>query len=310
MDPEISAPKVVIICGPTGVGKTALAIELAEAFEAEIISADSMQIYKRMNIGTAKPKPNEQDRVFHHMIDIIDPNESFDARQYAKMAHGTIMRLHKRNIAPFVVGGTGLYIKALVYGLFQAEPVDSGIRIRLNREARTHGTAFLYERLSRCDSEAAKRIHPNDTYRLIRALEVYEETGKMISEYHREHRFRRQTFPVLNIGLDMERKTLYERINCRVDLMIEEGLVDEVKSLLDAGCSPALKSMQAIGYRHGVNFIQGRLSWDEMLRTLKRDTRRYAKRQLTWFRADPDILWFTPDDFNEIHRRINRFLKG
>jgi tRNA dimethylallyltransferase len=306
---EISAPKVVIICGPTGVGKTAVAIELAEAFEGEIISADSMQIYKHMNIGTAKPGPHEQGRVPHHMIDIIDPNEPFDARRFAKMAQGIIIKLHERHIVPFVVGGTGLYIKALVYGLFQAKSPDPGIRIRLRQEAKIHGTAFLHERLSRCDPAAAERIHPNDTYRLIRALQVYEEAGKTISEFHHEHRFRHQAFRVLKIGLEMSRETLYDRINCRVDAMIEEGLVDEVKALLRAGYTADLKSMQAIGYRHVADFIQGRLSWNEMLRTLKRDTRRYAKRQLTWFRADQDILWVKPEDFIEMRRWINHFLK-
>ena len=309
MDPEISAPKIVIICGPTGVGKTAVALDLAEAFRAEIVSADSMQIHKHMNIGTAKPKLHEQSRVPHHMIDIKNPDESFDARQFAETSHGIIMKLHERNVATFVVGGTGLYIKALVYGLFQTGILNSGIRIRLRQEAQIHGTEFLYQRLIQFDPEAAKRIHPNDTYRLIRALEVYEETGKKISEYHHEHSFRHPAFRVLKIGLDMERKTLYDRINSRVESMMEEGLVDEVRDLLHKGYTANLKSMQAIGYRHVVDFIQERLPYNETLRTLKRDTRRYAKRQLTWFRADPDVLWFQPDELNEMHRRINRFLK-
>ncbi len=302
-------PNVIVICGPTALGKTSIAIDLARTFKGEIVGADSMQIYRHMNIGTAKPTPDEQSIVPHHMIDIVDPNEPFDARQFAIMAHEKIMDLHARRVSPFVIGGTGLYIKALLHGLFEAMPADPDVRTRLKQEAEIHGTDFLHKRLSQLDSATAKRIHPNDTYRILRALEVYELTGKTISELQREHSFTDKPFRVLKIGLYMEREIIYDRINRRVDAMIDSGLVDEVKGLLGMGYSADLKSMQSIGYRHMVDFIEGHSSWEEALRTLKRDTRRYAKRQLTWFKADSAIVWKEPGQLKEIRRTIEKFLQ-
>lgn len=310
MNSDKLKPKIVVICGPTGVGKTSAAIEVAREFNGEIINADSMQIYKYMDIGTAKATPDEQARVKHHMIDIVDPDEPFDAAMYAKMARETIMELDRQEVVSFVAGGTGFYIKALLYGLFigPAEGGDVNIRELLKAEAAVHGTAFLHTRLSKCDSTAAENIHPNDTYRIIRALEIYEITGKSISEYHEKHRFADEPFKVLTIGLDINREILYDRINSRVDAMIDAGFVDEVKGLLDKGYSENLKSMQSIGYRHITDYINGRLSWDEALSTLKRDTRRYAKRQLTWFKADLRIAWIKPEQLEDIVRLIKKFM--
>ncbi|OEU74433.1 MAG: tRNA (adenosine(37)-N6)-dimethylallyltransferase MiaA [Desulfuromonadales bacterium C00003093] len=310
MNPDVVKPNVIVICGPTALGKTAVALELARVFNGEIIGADSMQIYRYMDIGTAKPTPYEQASIPHHMIDIVDPDESFSAMQYAKMAHEEIMKLHAQGITPFVVGGTGFYIKALVHGLFMARPVDTDIRMRLKEEAAVHGAVSLHKRLSKCDPDAAERIHPNDTYRIIRALEIYETTGKSISKYHSEHGFADRQLKVLKIGLHINRNLLYDRINRRVDAMIEAGLVDEVKGLLGMGYSENLKSMQSIGYRHMVDFIKGRLSWDETLRTLKRDTRRYAKRQMTWFRSDSEIVWREAEQLSDIRGLIKDFLGG
>jgi tRNA dimethylallyltransferase len=301
-------PNVIVICGPTALGKTATAIELAEIFKGEIVGADSMQVYRYMNIGTAKPSPQELARVPHHLIDIADPDQRFDAKQYAKTAHAKIMELVSQAILPFVVGGTGLYIKALVHGLFMAESANDDIRTRLKEEAQSHGTDFLYARLRRCDPDAAARIKPNDSYRIVRALEIYQLTGKTISAYHHEHRFQDEPFRVLKIGLNMDRELLYDRINQRVDAMIAAGLVDEVKELLGKGYAPDLKAMQSIGYRHMVDFIKERLSWHEAVRTLKRDTRRFAKRQLTWFKADADIAWYAPGQLSDISRSIKKFL--
>ena len=306
----MSKPNIIVICGPTGLGKTAVSIELAIDFHGEIIGADSMQIYRYMNIGTAKPTLNEQARVPHHLIDIVDPDEPFDAAGFAKIAGEMIMKLHAVGIVPFVVGGTGLYIKALVHGLSHAGPADTDIRKRLKEAESLHGSGFLYEKLSKCDQEAAERIHPNDTFRIIRALEVYEATGMAISQYSKDHGFENRRFNVLKIGLHIERETLYDRINQRVDAMIEEGLVDEVKTLLGRGYSEDLKSMQSIGYRHMVDFIKGRITWDETVRTLKRDTRRYARRQMTWFKADPEIVWTEPEQLGYIKRLIIKFLQG
>jgi tRNA dimethylallyltransferase len=302
-------PSIVIVCGPTGVGKTAVGIELAKRFNGEIISADSMQIYRYMDIGTAKPTKAEQVEVAHHMIDIIDPDEPFDAEAYSKVAREKIYSLHHQGIAPLVVGGTGFYIKALEYGLFDPGPSNSAIRDRLKEEAETYGTDFLYEQLSLTDPDTAANLHPNDTYRIIRALEVYQLTGKGISSHRNNHNFSDNPFNVLKIGLHMERKTLYERIDQRVDGMLEAGLVDEVQGLLNKGYHYDLKSMQSIGYRHMTDFIRKQISWDEAVRTMKRDTRRYAKRQFTWFNADASVKWMEPAHLMDIQKIAERFLK-
>jgi tRNA dimethylallyltransferase len=275
-------PKVIVICGPTALGKTSTAIHLAKHFDGEIIGADSMQIYRYMDIGTAKPTLDEQARV----------------------------ELHEQKIISFVVGGTGLYIKALLHGLFKTEASDSDIRGRLKAEVQSFGSAYLYKRLCRQDPDTAKKIHPNDTYRIMRALEVYALTGKTLSELHHAHGFKDIPFVVLKIGLHINREILYDRINKRVEIMINSGFVNEVKRLLAMGYSPELKSMQSIGYRHIVNFIEGHCTWDETVKTLKRDTRRYAKRQMTWFKADPEVIWKEPEALEDIKGSIKKFLQG
>jgi len=300
-------PKIIIICGPTAIGKTTVAIDLAQDFEGQIIGADSMQVYKYMDIGTAKPTAEEQGRVLHHMVDIVEPDEPFDAAQYAEWARAKIIALDQQKITPFVVGGTGLYIKALVYGLFDEKASDPKVRARLKAEAEARGIEYLYERLSRMDPATAARLHPNDSYRILRALEVVATTGQAISVHHQKHGFLEQPFEILKIGLNIDRTLLYERINRRVDAMIAAGFLQEVKDLLARGYSADLKSMQSIGYRHMVDFIDGRFSWAECVRTLKRDHRRYAKRQLTWFGADPEIIWKEPGQVQEIQLLIEGF---
>ena len=303
-------PKIIVICGPTGIGKTTTAIRTAAEIEGQIISADSMQVYRYMDIGTAKPTPLERQKVKHHMIDIVDPDADFDAAQYADMARKMIAELHSNNIVPYIVGGTGLYIKALLHGLYQSEPIDADLRARLKDEAANIGSETLHRRLMKVDPKTASKIHPNDTYRIIRALEIFEATGETISVFQHKHQFCDTPFEFLEIGLSMPRKTLYESINRRVDAMIDAGFVDEVKNLLDMGYRADLKSMQAIGYRHLAAFIQGHQPWKETVRTLKRDTRRYAKRQLTWFRADAGIAWIEPTRISGLESRIKRFLDG
>jgi len=309
MNVSKSKPNIVVICGPTGVGKTTVGIELAKRFHGEIISADSMQIYRHMDIGTAKPTEAEQAEVPHHMIDIIDPDEPFDAETYSKMARKKIYSLDHQGLVPVVVGGTGFYIKALEYGLFDPGPSNPAIRDRLKVEAETKGASFLYEKLSETDPDTAENIHPNDTYRIIRALEVYEMTGKGISTHQNNHSFPDSPFRVLKIGLQMDREALYERIDQRVDWMLKAGLVDEVQDLLNKGYHHNLKSMQSIGYRHMADFIRKQISWDEAVRTMKRDTRRYAKRQFTWFNADASVKWMEPGNLKDIQKIAERFLK-
>jgi tRNA dimethylallyltransferase len=308
MSSETEKPKIVIICGPTGIGKTAAAVDLAQHFNGQIIGADSMQIYKFMDIGTAKPTAEEQSRVVHHMIDIVEPDEAFDAARYAGLARAKIFELNQQDITPFVVGGTGLYIKALLYGLFDATKSDPEVRRRLKEEGAVHGVEYLYARLGRLDPETARRLHAHDTYRILRALEVAETTGKPISRHHQEHGFLEHPFRSLKIGLNMDRAILYEGINARVDAMISAGFVDEVRDLLARGYNGDLKSMQSIGYRHMIDYIEGRLSREECTRTLKRDHRRYAKRQLTWFNADPEIIWKEPGQIGQMKNLIHNFL--
>jgi tRNA dimethylallyltransferase len=309
MNSVLKKPKVIVICGPTGIGKTSVGIELAEKFGGEIVSADSMQIYRYMDIGTAKPTVEEKRRIPHHMIDIVDPDEDYDAVQFSKQARAIIAELHNRDRLPFVVGGTGFYIKALLHGIFQSEPVNPQIRNRLKQESEENGSDFLFERLKEIDPSAAGRIHPNDSYRIIRALETIESSGKTISEHHQNHGFADDPFTALKIGLQLDRQNLYARIDERVDLMIEAGIVEEVTKLLEMGYTAELKSMQSIGYRHVVEFLEEKLSWDECVRTLKRDTRRFAKRQFTWFGADRQNYWYEPDQLNEIVRLVEGFLE-
>jgi tRNA dimethylallyltransferase len=302
-------PKIIVICGATGIGKTSVGIELAENLGGEIVSADSMQIYRYMDIGTAKPSAAEQARIAHHLIDIVDPDEDYDAVQFSKQSRSSIADIDSRGLVPLVVGGTGLYIKALRHGLFETKPVDLQVRSQLRQEAEKNGSGVLYERLKTIDPTSAERLHPNDAYRIIRALETIESTGKSISDLHQNHRFDDDPYNALMIGLQMDRKKLYARIDKRVDLMVETGLVEEVKKLLAMGYKADLKSMQSIGYRHVVEFLGEKLSWAECVRTLKRDTRRFAKRQFTWFGADPQIKWYEPVQLKEIIRLVKDFLE-
>lgn len=308
--PYMCKPRVIVVCGPTGIGKTLLSLELARNFNGGIISADSMQIYRHMDIGTAKPSPSEQAEAPHFMIDVADPDESYDAATYAKEARRAVLNLEKQGKLPLIIGGTGLYIKALLYGLFEASPSSTHIRRQLRQESDLKGSRHLHDRLAAYDPEAAGRIHPNDSYRIIRALEVYFLTGRPISEYQKKHSFKDQPFHALKIGLYMDRQALYDRINERTEKMLENGLLSEVKSLLEMGYSPGLKSMQSLGYRHVVNYLQGRLSWRQAVDQIKRDTRRYAKRQLVWFRKDTELNWMNPEDIYGICSLVRRFISA
>lgn len=301
-------PQIVVICGPTGVGKTAFAISLARRFGGQIVGADSMQIYRHMNIGTAKPTDDEKAAVRHHMVDIIEPDQPFDAALYAEQARRIIRGLIENGTPAFVAGGTGLYIKALVYGLFQSRTSHTVARRSLKLQMARHGAAAMHSRLAAQDPNAAQRIHPNDTYRILRALEVFEITGHAMTVHHRQHGFRKARYQPLYIGLGMPREQLYARIDRRVDVMLAAGLLEETRMLLDRGYDPSVKAMQALGYRHMVDFIQGKMTWEEAVRTLKRDHRRYAKRQLTWFNAVENIHWLSPDHVQAAADLIERFL--
>lgn len=303
-------PRLIVIAGPTGVGKTASAVALAAPIGGHIVSADAMQVYQGMDVGTAKPTPDEQALATHHLIDVIKPDEPFDVACFVSLARQVIERLDVNRVPIFIVGGTGLYIKALLQGLF--DPGRNGdsrqVRERLEAEKRSLGPAALYERLCRVDPVTGSKLHPNDVFRVIRALEVYESTGRPISAYHRQHGFSDRPYRVFKIGLYMDRQSLYDRIDRRVEKMLEMGLLAEVRALLDQGYGRELKSMSSIGYRHMAMYLRGEISWDDAVESLKRDTRRYAKRQLTWFRADSDIQWIEPNRIEEKQWEIRSFL--
>lgn len=306
---EGSSPrKLVVFCGPTGSGKTSFAIELARKYDAEIVGADAMQIYRHMDIGTAKPTKAEQAVAPHHMIDIVDPDQDFDAVAYAKQADGVIRQIFARGRPVFVVGGTGFYIKALIHGLFEEGLSDPAVRDRLKQQAQSEGSAALHHQLQQVDRVAAHRIHPNDTYRIIRALEVFAVTGETITVFHQRHGFREQRFDTLEIGLAWPRPVLYDRINRRVDKMMSLGFEDEVRQLLARGYGPDLKSMQSLGYRHLAAVIDGGSSMGEAVTLMKRDHRRYAKRQLSWFGARPSVRWTAPDQTAMADKLIGTFL--
>jgi tRNA dimethylallyltransferase len=305
---EAGRPRLIVICGPTAAGKTAAGIEVARAVNGEIIGADSMQVYRYMDIGTAKPTAMEQAAVRHHLIDVVDPDEPFDAAAYLTRGRQALAELFRRGKTPVVVGGTGLYIKALLYGLFRSDARDPAVRARLRAEAEAQGAAALHKRLAQCDPQTAGRLHPNDTVRILRALEVFEVTGRPISALQREHRFGDAPFHTLKIGLSLGRETLYRRIDRRVEAMIATGLEEEVRTLLARGYGPHLKPMQSIGYSHMLAFIAGAVSRADCIRTLQRDTHHFAKRQLTWFRADPDIRWMPPDRRTDLIRKSKQFL--
>ncbi|MGQ9645923.1 MAG: tRNA (adenosine(37)-N6)-dimethylallyltransferase MiaA [Thermodesulfobacteriota bacterium] len=304
-------PRVVILLGPTGVGKSKLGIELAEAFGGEILSADSMQVYRYMDIGTGKPTPEERKRVRHHLIDLVDPDQSFHADLYRLLGRKIIDQLYQAHQPIWVVGGTGLYIKTLTQGLFPSPKIDPNVRERLKQESKEKGGASLFERLSRVDPLTASRLHPHDLFRIIRALEVFDGTGLPISFLRAQHRFGERPYVTLKIGLEMDRDALYDRIDKRVDQMIEQGFLQEVEGLLRMGYGAELKPMKSLGYKQMVHFVLGKMGWDEAVRQIKRDTRHYAKRQWTWFKADSDVCWYEGSAAREeIFQRVGSFLKG
>ncbi|MCW7752575.1 tRNA (adenosine(37)-N6)-dimethylallyltransferase MiaA [Desulfobotulus sp. H1] len=302
-------PGVIVICGPTASGKTGMAIKLSRTFNARILSADSMQVYRYMDIGTAKPSQEELRQYPHAAINILDPDMPFDAAEFARLGRREIMRNFNEGFLTLVAGGTGLYIKALLQGLFRAHPASPERLASLEKQAEEKGSAALHNSLASLDPEAAAKIHPNDTFRIIRALEFYQTTGTPISTRQQEHDFTdRPDYAVVKIGILTDRNELYERINQRVDRMLSEGLEKEVEQLFTMGYGPELKSMQAIGYRHMADILLGRVEREEGIRLLKRDTRRYAKRQYTWFHADPDILWINPANLEEATAAIRNTL--
>jgi tRNA dimethylallyltransferase len=301
----------VILIGPTAVGKTKLSIELAKKLNAEIISGDSMQIYKEMDIGTAKITKDEMDGIPHHLIDIKEPTESYSVADFQKDVRRLITEIHQRGKLPMIVGGTGLYIQSIIYDYhFTDQASDPVYREILEKRVENEGIELLYEELKGIDRESASRIHPNNTRRVIRALEVYQTTGKTMSEYLASQD-NELLYEVAMIGLTMDRNLLYERINQRVDLMITTGLLEEVENLYKKGIKD-VQSIQAIGYKEIYQFLEGQVSFESAIDQLKQNSRRYAKRQLTWFRNKMDVHWFDVSNksFNDTLDEILKYIAG
>ncbi len=285
--------KLVIIGGPTAVGKTKISIELAKRISGEIISADSMQVYKGMDIGTAKVTAEEMQGVPHHMIDILDPKEDFNVVEFSKRVKAIISYLHEKDRIPILVGGTGFYIQSVLYDIdFTDNDNDMTFRHELEEEAKTKGGEVLHERLKAIDPEAAESIHPNNVKRVIRALEFYEKSKGKISEHNKEQRAKKSPYEYHYFALTNERSRIYDNIEKRVDLMLDMGLVEEVRTLLKNGVPRTNVSMQGLGYKEIAAFIEGEISLDEAIYILKRDTRHFAKRQITWLKREPDVIWF------------------
>ena len=306
LDPN--KPKIIVIAGPTASGKTGLAVALALSLGGEIINADSMQVYRHMDVGTAKPTLEERRGVIHHLLDVVNPDEDFNAARYRQMALPTAKGLCAKNVPCFIVGGTGLYIRSLLGGLVELPPSDPMLRERLHLECDRKGAPKLHQKLVELDPERATSIHPNDRLRIIRALEIIQQTGRTASDLMKQHRFGNQEFLALKLCLRMEKEQLYDRINERSEKMIDCGLVEETKRLMKKGYGPHLKSMTAIGYRHILKYLQGEWSLQKATKTLKRDTRRYAKRQMTWFKAEPDMIPMDPENKTLAVNRIRDFL--
>jgi tRNA dimethylallyltransferase len=287
-------PPLVAIVGPTGAGKTAVAVRLAARLPVEVVSADSRQVYRGMDVGTAKPTPEERAAVPHHLLDVVGPDERYHAARFAREARAAIGTILGRGRLPLLVGGTGLYVRALLRGLRPAPPADPAIRGELEEAARREGVAALHARLRAVDPAAAERIHPSDPVRIIRALEVHRLTGRPpgASTHWEESR---PPWRALLVGLTRPRGALFALLDRRVERMVAAGLEGEARALLAAGCAATLPAMQGIGYRHFVRVIEGRWSREEAVRQMKRDTRRYARRQWTWFAREPGLRWLDLD---------------
>ncbi len=312
---QVRFKPVVVMVGPTAVGKSRVAIEVAKAFETEVLTADSRQVYRGMDIGTDKPVPEERQAVPHRLIDLVNPDESFNAGLYRRQAVNEIERLYRDRRLPLVVGGTGLYVRTLLKGLCDAPPTDPIMRAALQQEAKDQGHDRLYARLVAVDPVAAARLHPRDESKVNRALEVYQLSGRRMSEFQREHRFAERPFSALIIGLNRDRGALYRRIEERIDWQLAHGLMEETKQLLAQGYQRDSAAMKGLGYRQVAEHLAGEYDVAEMVRRFKRDTRHFSKRQMTWFRKEPGIQWLTIEESEsaqhtaeQVIGQVDRFL--
>ncbi len=301
----MNKPKVIVICGPTASGKTALSIELAKKINGEIISCDSMQIYKYMDIGTAKPTLEEQKEVKHHMIDFVEPNQRYSVAEYKKDAEKSIEEILLKGKTPIIVGGTGLYVDSLIYGIEYPEiELDEEYRKQLEKEIKEKGLESLYNKAKEIDSKAMEKISPNDKKRIMRVLEIYIATGKTKTEQEIESRAHEVKYDYKVFAIKMDREKLYERINKRVDMMIEKGLIEEVQNILKK-YDKFPTAMQGLGYKEVVEYLEGKKTKEEMIDKIKMQTRRYAKRQITWFKKNKQTIWIENNELSKILEVIN-----
>lgn len=300
---------LIILTGPTAVGKTALSVKLAKAIDGEIISADSMQVYKYMDIGSAKIRSDEMEGVPHHLIDVLMPEEECNVVSFQKMAKECLEGIYERGHIPVVAGGTGFYIQALLYDIdFEEEEETAVLRSSLEKLAKEKGNHFMHERLRKVDPNAAEEIHENNVKRVIRALEFYEVNHFPISEHNKEQRQKDSSYNFCYFVLNDERPNLYDRIDKRVDIMLENGLLEEVKKLKDMGYHRGMVSMQGLGYKEMLAYLEGEISFEEAVYLIKRDSRRFAKRQLTWFRREKEVIWVDKPSFSYDDNRILAFM--
>lgn len=296
---------LVILTGPTAVGKTKASIGLAKAIGGEIISADSMQVYKQMDIGSAKIKPSEMDGIPHYLVDILEPDEEFHVVLFQQMAKQAIQKIYEKGKIPILVGGTGFYIQAVLYDIdFSENEKDTSYREKLEKLAQTKGAEYLHDRLREVDEKSAQDIHANNVKRVIRALEYFHQTGEKISEHNEEQRKKVSPYNFSYFVLNDERAHLYEKINLRVDQMINEGLVREVQSLKEKGYTRDMVSMQGLGYKEMLDYLDNKCSLEEAVEIIKRDTRHFAKRQITWFKRESDVTWIDKKEYDYNEERI------
>lgn len=301
----MNKPKVIVICGPTASGKTALSIKLAKKINGEIISSDSMQIYKYMDIGTAKPTKEEMQGIPHHLLDFVEPNQRYSVAEFKKDAEKAIEEILAKGKVPIIVGGTGLYVDSLIYGIeYQDIELDEKYRQELEERAQKEGLEKLYAEAQKIDPQAMEKISQNDKKRILRVLEIYKATGKNKTEQEIESRKKGVKYDYKVFAINMEREILYERINKRVDIMIKQGLIQEVEQLLKK-YDKFPTAMQGLGYKEVVQYLQGELTKEEMIEKLKMETRRYAKRQITWFKKNKQTIWINPQDLHKILDEIN-----
>ncbi len=304
-------PKLLVILGPTASGKSALGMDIAHELNAQILSADSLQVYRHFDIGTAKPTSPDQERIRHHIIDVIDPAEEFNAGMFRERASAVIRDLHGQGVNIIVAGGTYLYVKILLSGLIDGIPSDTDIRADIKKENLALGTERLYERLKSIDPEAASKIHTNDYVRIERALEVHYLTGQKISNLHMRHGFSESSYNYMKIGITIQREALKDKIDERVDDMLERGLVEEVRRIRDMGYASDIKPMQSIGYKQINQYLDNEISLEQTIELIKRDTKRFAKRQMTWLRNDKEIKWYDiPQNRTEVVKLASKFFSS